>query len=217
MLPLGLPVDTLRHVLCLGAHSDDIEIGCGATMLRLLSERPHITVTWVVLGARGERATEAKASARAFLRKAARADIETQAFRDGYFPHEGAAIKDYFEDLKARVKPDLIFTHCAGDLHQDHRVTQELTRNTWRNHLILEYEIPKYDGDLGRPNAFVPVTAAHARRKTALLLKHFGTQRHRHWFDEETFMGLMRLRGLEAASPTRYAEAFHAPKVQLLG
>jgi len=218
VLPLQFSSEgALRRVLCLGAHSDDIEIGCGATLLRLIANHPAVEVTWVVLGASGAREREARTSAQAFLRKAAKADIETATFRDGYFPYDGAAIKDYFEALKGRVKPDLIFTHHGADRHQDHRVTYELTRNTWRDHLILEYEIPKYDGDLGLPNAYVPVTAAQAKRKTALLLKHFGTQRNRHWFDEETFMGLMRLRGIESASPTRYAEAFHAPKLRLWG
>lgn len=218
MLPLLLPQDDRPlHVLCIGAHSDDIEIGCGATLLRMLSERTGVHVTWVVLSGGGAREKEARASARAYLRQAASADIETATFRDGFFPYHGAAVKEYFEDLKARVHPDLVFTHHRHDLHQDHRTVCELTRNTWRNHLILEYEIPKYDGDLGRPSLYVPVSAAHARKKTALLLKHFGTQRSKHWFDEETFMGLMRLRGLEAASPTRYAEAFHAPKLRLFG
>lgn len=218
MLSLQLaPAPGPLQVLCLGAHSDDIEIGCGATLLRLLSERKDVEITWVVLSGGGLREKEAKASARDYLKQAAQTNIETETFRDGYFPHQGVEIKDYFESLKRRLSPDLIFTHHRHDLHQDHRAVCELTHNTWRSHLVLEYEIPKYDGDLGRPGVFVPVSAAHAKRKTTLLLKHFGTQRSKHWFDEDTFMGLMRLRGVEAASPTKYAEAFHAPKLRLFG
>ena len=217
MLSLQLPTDKPLKVLALGAHSDDVEIGCGATLLRLLSECPGTEVCWVVLSGGGTREKEARASAKDYLKHAASAKVETLTFRDGFFPYQGVEVKEYFEDLKRRFTPDLIFTHTREDLHQDHRLVCELTRNTWRNHLILEYEIPKYDGDLGRPNLYVPVSPTHAKRKAALLMKHFGTQRSKHWFDEETFLGLMRLRGVEAASATRYAEAFHAHKVCLLG
>jgi LmbE family N-acetylglucosaminyl deacetylase len=215
MLPLQLHSTQPLRILCLGAHSDDIEIGCGGTLLRLLQERPGTEVLWVVLSGGGLREKEARASARDFLKNAGGSAVETHTFRDGYFPYHGAEVKDYFESLKAKLSPDVVFTHYRNDLHQDHRVVSELTRNTWRNHLLLEYEIPKYDGDLGQPNLFVPVSPAHAKRKCALLMKHFGTQRSKHWFDEETFLALMRLRGIESASPTRYAEAFHAHKVRL--
>jgi LmbE family N-acetylglucosaminyl deacetylase len=203
-------------VLCIGAHSDDIEIGCGATLLQLMADRAApVEITWVVLSGSHAREKEARASARDFTRRAASARIETAAFRDGYFPSLLSDIKDFFESLKATEDPDVIFTHRRNDLHQDHRVSNELTRNTWRNHLILEYEIPKFDGDLTPPNVFMPVSQVHATRKAALLMKHFATQRNKHWFDEETFLGLMRLRGLECASPTRYAEGFHCYKLTL--
>lgn len=217
MISLGLPADKKKplKLLCLGAHSDDIEIGCGASVLRLLQDYPNAEVWWSVFAAREEREREAQLSARAFLRKAGKQTIVTHSFRDGFFPYEGAAIKEKFEALKGYVKPDLIFTHYRNDLHQDHRTISELTRNTWRDHLILEYEIPKWDGDLDRPNVFIPVPATLAKRKTAYLMKHFPTQAKRHWFDEETFLGLMRVRGLECNAPGRYAEAFHGHKIAL--
>ncbi len=203
------------RLLCLGAHSDDIDIGCGATVLQLLREYPGAQVDWVVFSAWDARAKEARKSVRRFLRGAGTHTLRLHAYRDGYFPHDGAALKDEFERLKVEVQPDLIFTHCRQDRHQDHRQINELTWNTWRDHLILEYEIPKYDADLGQPNVFVPVPLALARRKVRILLESFTSQRGKQWFDEETFLGLMRLRGLEANSPTKYAEAFHAPKVLL--
>ncbi len=217
MIALGLPVDkkTPLKLLCLGAHSDDIEIGCGATVLRLLEDYPNAEVSWTVFAARDEREREAQRSARQFLRKAGKQQITVHGFRDGFFPYEGGAIKDKFEAIKGFFEPDLILTHYRNDLHQDHRIVSELTRNTWRNHLILEYEIPKWDGDLDRPNVFVPVSGTHAKRKTAYLMKYFQTQAKRHWFDEETFLGLMRIRGLECNAPGRYAEAFHGHKIAL--
>jgi len=217
MLPLNFPRLSSRplHVLCIGAHSDDIEIGCGATVLHLLDTYPKTEVTWVVLSGNEERHIEARTSAKRFLEQAGEAVIELKSFRDGFFPHEGALIKDYFETLKSLPKPDVIFTHHRDDLHQDHRVVSELTRNTWRSDLILEYEIPKYDGDLGRPNLFVPVSQAHAKRKAEILMTCFGTQASKHWFDEELFLGLMRLRAVECASATRYAEGFFGYKLLL--
>jgi LmbE family N-acetylglucosaminyl deacetylase len=210
MLELDFAGRGLRRVLALGAHSDDIEIGCGASMLAL-QRAAALDVTWVVLGAAGEREDEARASADAFLAGAASASVQCHSFRDGYFPYVGAEIKDVFEELKTH-EPDVIFTHARGDLHQDHRLVNELTWNTWRDHLILEYEVPKYDGDLGAPNAFVPVSEAVAREKAELLVRHFPSQRGKHWFDEDLFLGLMRLRGAEARSPSRYAEAFFSRK-----
>jgi LmbE family N-acetylglucosaminyl deacetylase len=202
----------IRRVLALGAHSDDIEIGCGATMLTLC-DRGSVDITWVVLGATGVRETEAQASAEAFL--GGHASLECHAFRDGFFPYVGGEIKDLFEEMKARLQPELIFTHSRDDLHQDHRLVNELTWNTWRDHLILEYEIPKYDGDLGAPNTFVPVAPEVARRKAGLLVDVFASQRDKHWFGEELFLGLMRIRGAESRSPTGYAEAFFARKLSL--
>jgi len=217
-LRLGGPADAAPVFLFLGAHSDDIEIGCGATLLALLAARPDTVVHWAVFSARDARADEAQRSAEAFLEAipAAQRHIRLHTFRDGFFPTESGAIKEVFESLKGEVQPQLIFTHCRGDRHQDHRTLNELTWNTWRNHLVLEYEIPKYDGDLGQPNAFCPVSPELAERKIALLEEHFGSQRSKQWFDAETFRGLMRIRGLEANAPERYAEAFYARKCRLV-
>jgi LmbE family N-acetylglucosaminyl deacetylase len=213
-LRLGHGDAPLRRILVLGAHADDIEIGCGGTLLSL--QRAHeLEITWVVLGAEGVREEEARASAAAFLAGAASNSVECRSFRDGFFPYVGGEVKDVFEDLKSRIVPDLILTHARHDLHQDHRLVCELTWNTWRDHLILEYEIPKYDGDLGRPNLFVPLPADVAHEKTRLLESSFASQREKHWFDEELFLGLMRVRGMESRSASGYAEAFVARKLSL--
>jgi len=204
----------VRRVLALGAHADDIEIGCGATLLAL-TRAQALDVTWVVLGADGVREVEARASADAFLVGARTSSIVCHRFRDGFFPYVGGEVKDVFEALKTEVEPDIILTHTRNDLHQDHRLVCELTWNTWRNHLILEYEIPKYDGDLGSPNVFFPVSKQAAQEKVRLLGTTFESQREKHWFDEELFLGLMRLRGVEARSPTGYAEAYHCRKLVL--
>ena len=215
MLPLDFaaPASGPLTVLCLGAHSDDIEIGCGGTILTLLRRRPGTTCHWVVLSSDPEREKEARASAREFLGKAGRSEVAVERFRNGYFPFVGADVKDYFEALKAKVFPDLVFTHARDDRHQDHRVVSDLTWNTFRNHTILEYEIPKYDGDLGVPNAFVPLDESACREKIRILLASFASQRDKHWFAEETFRSLMRLRGMECAAPSGLAEAFYARKI----
>lgn len=202
----------LRRVLAVGCHADDVEIGCGATLLGLVRERPELEVTWVVLAAEGARGAEARASADGFLAGAARAEVVLHEFRDGFMPYRGEAVKEAFEGLKG-IEPDLVFTHTRTDLHQDHRLACELTWNTFRDHVILEYEIPKVDGDLGAPNVFVPVTEELAREKAARLMESFASQRDKHWFDTEVFLGLMRLRGMECRSPSGYAEAFVARKV----
>ena len=202
-------------VLCLGAHADDIEIGAGGTILTWIQAGAVCSITWCVLGAVGERDGEARAAAHEFLAGAASATVETQQFRNSFFPEQGAQIKEWFEQLKTRVEPDVILTHRRNDAHQDHR---EIARHTWatfRDHLILEYEIPKWDGDLGQPNAYVPLPASIMRRKLDLLAKHFPSQHCRQWYDEETFRGLARLRGVECAASERYAEAFFANKVLL--
>jgi LmbE family N-acetylglucosaminyl deacetylase len=206
--------EPVRHVLALGAHADDIEIGCGATLLAL-QRSFQLDVTFVVFSADGVRENEARASAEAFLAGAGNVSVDCHRIRDGYLPHLAAEVKDVFEELKARVEPDVIFTHTRHDLHQDHRLVCELTWNTWRDHLILEYEVPKYDGDLGTPNLFVPVSEEHAREKTGLILASFASQLDKHWFDEELFLGLMRLRGMEARAPSGYAEAFSCRKLVL--
>ncbi len=209
-------VAPLERLLVVGAHSDDIEIGCGGTILTLTRAIPGIAVDWVVLAATGERGSEARASAAAFLAQAGSSRIEVHAFRDGFLPYVGAEVKDLFEDLKSRVDPQLILTHTRDDLHQDHRLVCELTWNTFRNHLVLEYEVPKVDGEAIRPNVFVPLEVGVAEEKIALLHRHFPSQSGKHWFDEDVFRGLMRLRGMEASAPERLAEAFVARKVQLL-
>jgi LmbE family N-acetylglucosaminyl deacetylase len=215
MMPVELR--NVRNVLCVGAHSDDIEIGCGGTVLRLLESSQPLNFHWVVFCSNRERAIEAKRSAQAFLRKASGKNIVIHSFRDGFLPHTGAAVKEAFEGLKTYFVPDLIFTHCRHDLHQDHRFLCELTWNTFRNHLVLEYEIPKYDADLRSPNVFVPLSDSLRRRKIQALNRYFGTQRGKQWFDQDLFDGLMRLRGIESASPTRYAEAFYCRKMVLGG
>jgi LmbE family N-acetylglucosaminyl deacetylase len=202
-------------VLCLGAHSDDIEIGAGATLLSWLDQGVRLEVHWCVLSGAGEREQEARASATDFLAAAASRKIEVMAFRDGFFPEQGEQIKVWFEALKDRVDPDVIFTHRGDDAHQDHRHVARLVWNTFRDHLILEYEIPKWDGDLGRPNFYMPVSASAIRRKIDLLSSHFGSQRSKQWFDAETFLGLARLRGMECRAQERYAEAFIARKLSL--
>jgi LmbE family N-acetylglucosaminyl deacetylase len=216
MLPLSLGGNSSGplRLLCLGAHSDDIEIGCGGTILRLLAAHPGSEVSWVVFSGSPERAVEARSSAAAFLSEA-RASVVIKEFRESYFPDCVAAIKDAFEELKPRVSPDVVFTHRRVDRHQDHRVIAELTWNTFRNHLVLEYEIPKYEGDLGNPNLFVPLTRALADKKTSLLASHFPSQANRAWFRPDTFHGLMSLRGVECNAPEGRAEAFHAHKVVL--
>ena len=205
----------LRRILCVGAHSDDIEIGCGGTLLQLLDSCPDLEVRWIVLSGDERRAQEARCAASLFLSRTANADVVIKTFRDGFFPYVGADIKTFFEELKRDFSPDLIFTHRRADLHQDHRLVSELTWNTFRDHMILEYEIPKYDGDLTTPNVYVPLDEETRRKKVALLMQAFASQRDKRWFTPATFEGLLRLRGIECASPTGYAEAFHAHKVVL--
>jgi LmbE family N-acetylglucosaminyl deacetylase len=203
------------RILCMGAHSDDIEIGCGATILNLAARRPQPEFRWVVWSAAGQREREARRGARTFLGAAASDAVRVHAFRDGFFPAQFAEIKDAFERLAGEFQPDIVFTHLRDDRHQDHRVVSDLTWNTFRRQLILEYEIPKWDGDLGRPNLYVPVSPATARRKARALLSVFGTQRSKDWFSPETFLGLMRLRGMECRAAGGSAEAFYARKVTL--
>lgn len=216
MLPLKLPAAGERlSVLCLGAHSDDIEIGAGATVLQWIAKGAKLDIMWCVLSGVGDREAEARGSADSFLQGAETATVEVMSFRDGFFPAQGEQIKGWFETLKDRFNPDLILTHRRDDAHQDHREVCRHTWNTFRDHLILEYEIPKWDGDLGQPNLYVPLEADVLARKIELLMKHFGTQRSKHWFDKETFQGLARLRGMECRASERYAEAFVARKLTI--
>ena len=216
MLALNLAADVTRpfSVLCLGAHSDDIEIGCGGTLLHLRTLYSKISFYWVVFSGVGVRGDEAKKGAE--LISAGRTqDVVVKDYRDGFLPYNGSEVKEFFEELKSKVSPDIVFTHWRGDAHQDHRLICELTGNTFRNHLILEYEIPKYDGDMGRPNFFVPLENRLHEQKVDCLFEAFKSQSTKQWFDRETFLGLMRIRGMECNSPSGYAEAFHCYKMVL--
>jgi LmbE family N-acetylglucosaminyl deacetylase len=214
MLALNLPHDPSAplELMLLGAHSDDIEIGCGGTLLQLLSSHPNVRVVWVVFSSGAEREREARASASLFLRDAREQRVIVMNFRDGFFPYEGAKIKESFEQLKNETDPDLIFTHYRQDRHQDHRTISDLTWNTWRRHLILEYEIPKYDGDLGAPNLFVPLAREVCARKIEHIVGVFQVERAKAWLTEDTFQAIARLRGVECAAPEKMAEAFYCRK-----
>ena len=201
-------------ILCLGAHADDIEIGCGGTVLQLAERHPGCIFYWIVFSADGVRAEEARRSAASFAKSATIKGPEIKAFQDGFMPYAGNKIKSTFEELKA-ISPDLIFTHNRNDAHQDHRLLADLAWNTFRDHLILEYEIPKYDGDLGRPNVFVPLEEAFTREKVKYIMESFDSQRQKRWFEPETFFSIMRLRGMECNSPSGYAEAFYSRKLTL--
>lgn len=203
------------QILCLGAHCDDIEIGCGATVRQLVAGNREVTVRWVVLSSNAIREQEARESAARFLDGVDDTEILVQQFRNGYFPYVGAELKDYFEVLKSLTNPDIVFTHYRHDRHQDHRTVSDLTWNTFRNHWILEYEIPKYDGDLGQPNVFSPVSKEAARFKVSTILDCFRSQTEKGWFEPSTFDGLMRLRGVECNSSSGFAEAFYVRKTIL--
>lgn len=202
------------RILALGAHCDDIDIGCGGSTLSLL-ERYRADVTWVVFGSSPAREREFRASAARFLRGAASTRLIVHKYRDGFFPAQYAAIKESFEALKAEPAPDLVFTHHRADLHQDHRVIAELTWNTFRDHLILAYEIPKYEGDLTTPSTYVSLTPRQVEQKIKILWKSYPTQHAKRWFTADTFRGLMRLRGIESAGDSGWAEGFHAAKMLL--
>jgi LmbE family N-acetylglucosaminyl deacetylase len=203
------------RILCIGAHSDDIEIGCGGTMLRLLAEHGDTEVHWVVLGSSGERDAEAVASAERFLTSARRKNIVVEHFKNSFFPYLGEEIKAFFEKLKVSITPDIVFTHYRGDLHQDHRLVSELTWNTFRSQLILEYEILKYDGDLGTPNVFVQLDEATCLKKIGVIMECFKSQQDKDWFTPDAFFALLRIRGVESRAPKRYAEAFYCRKIVL--
>jgi LmbE family N-acetylglucosaminyl deacetylase len=206
----GAPV----NVLCVGAHADDIEIGCGGTLLLLKSIMRQLRFHWVVFSAAGVRGSEAAKGADLFAAECDKV-VVLKDYRDGFLPYTGGDVKGFFEEMKKQVNPDLTFTHWHGDAHQDHRLISELTWNTFRNHLILEYEIPKYDGDMGRPNLFMPLAGPLCERKVDLLFEAFASQRAKRWFDRATFLGLMRLRGMECNAPSGYAEAFYCRKLVL--
>jgi LmbE family N-acetylglucosaminyl deacetylase len=215
VLRLGLDgVDGNATVLCLGAHCDDIEIGCGATLARLAREYPRLRFEWAVFAGEERRQRESQAAADSLLGSCAHA-VTFHAFRESYLPSQYADVKDAFEALKSRVSPQLVFTHWLQDRHQDHRVLAELTWNTFRSPLVLEYEIPKFEGDLGQPNLFVPVSAADFDAKVDTLMRCFPSQHARSWFRPETFRALGHIRGIECVAPSGYAEAFHARKIRV--
>ena len=203
----------VREILCLGAHCDDLEIGCGGAVLKLTDVPNPPAFTWVVFSSDSRREAEAMRSAEIFLRGAPRSRIFIKKFRDGFLPYDGGLVKEAFEELKGTVAPDLVLTHYRNDLHQDHRLISELTWNTFRHHLILEYEIPKYDGDLGTPNVFLPLDESLCRRKLETILTCFRSQKDKRWFSEDVFRSLLRLRGLECNAPDNYAEAFYCRKL----
>jgi LmbE family N-acetylglucosaminyl deacetylase len=216
VIKLSLPIREGRalRVLCLGAHSDDIEIGCGGTLLQLQRTYGKLDFTWVVLSASGVRTKEAAKGAELFT-DGSQKNVILKEFRDGFLPYHGREVKEFFEELKKSSDPDLIFTHWQGDAHQDHRLVNELTWNTFRNHFILEYEIPKYDGDLGRPSVFVPLDKDICEAKVTRLQEAFESQLTKPWFSKETVLGLMRIRGMESNSPSGYSEAFYSRKIVL--
>jgi LmbE family N-acetylglucosaminyl deacetylase len=205
--------DLPARILAIGAHCDDIEIGCGGALLRLASERPDAEVRWVVMASTAARAEEARASAADFLRGFSRSQVVIHDFRDGFLPWSGAAVKEAFEAHKQAYAPDLVFTHFRDDRHQDHRLVSELTANTWRNHLVLEYEIPKYDGDFGAPGFFIPLPRATLERKIDLVLRHYASQAGKHWLTRDLLQAVARIRGMECVAPEQVAEAFYSRKM----
>lgn len=217
MIGLTLPKPTTKpfHVLCLGARCDDIEIGCGATLLSLIRQNPEVHIHWHVFTSTAERKIEAQLSAELFCENAAKLDLEIRSFKDGFLPYEGAAVKTAMEEIKHAIEPDLIFTHYRHDMHQDHRKISELTWNSFRNHLILEYEIPKWDGDLGTPNTYTEISQETVNQKIAKLQQAYNSQQTKRWFTDDLFWSLMRIRGMECNSPSLLAEGFYARKIQL--
>lgn len=205
----------LRKVLCLGAHCDDIEIGCGGTILRLIRENRELEFYWVVFSSNRERKREARVAARMFLGPSVRSRVIVRNFRDSFFPYQGKAIKEFVESIRKQYQPDLVFTHYRDDLHQDHRLISELTWNAFRNQLILEYEIPKYDGDLGSPNLFIELDEAVCKKKISKILASFHSQSGKPWFTDDTFRAILRIRGLESKAHEKYAEGFYCRKALL--
>lgn len=218
MLSLCLPKNTDKplNVLCLGAHCDDIEIGCGGTLLTLLGQRSNVNVYWLVFCSTPSRKEEAQIGATRFCVKAQHLEVDILEYRDGYLPYEGLAVKESFEQAKRKFDPDVVFTHYRNDMHQDHRKISELTWNTFRDHLILEYEIPKWDGDLGSPNAFVTIEQEIADEKIALLQSTYNSQKNKSWFTDDLFRSIMRIRGMESNSESTLAEAFYGRKITIV-
>lgn len=215
MFPLTLDRTRPLKVLCLGAHCDDIEIGCGGTLLRLAAQQPDMEMRWEVFTGSALRHGETRRAADHLLDGIARSRLELHSLPESYLPQHWGAVKERFERIKAEYQPSLIFTHRREDAHQDHRVVSELTWNTFRDHLILEYEIPKYEGDMGNPNLFIALSPSQADRKVEVITECFDSQHGRSWFDARTFFGLLRLRGIGCNASSGYAEAFHSRKITL--
>lgn len=215
MLKISLENDSPKKILCLGAHCDDIEIGCGGTLIKLIRAVKGAEIRWVVFSSDDRREKEASDSAKNLLKDVKKKKIQINRFRNSFFPYYGAEIKEYFETFSKEFSPDIIFTHFRNDLHQDHRLISELTWNTFRNHMILEYEIPKYDGDFGSPNFFVQFDEAISMKKIDDIMKYFKSQYDKAWFTKDTFMSILRLRGVESNSPGKYAEGFYCRKIIL--
>jgi LmbE family N-acetylglucosaminyl deacetylase len=213
MVQLSDAMDGVARIVCLGAHCDDIEIGCGGTLLKLLESKPGAHVDWIVFSSDELREAEARVGAAAFLEHAGSTNLVVRSFRQRFFPYVGAEIKEFFDELGATTNPDLVLTHFGGDRHQDHAVLSHLAYNTFRDHLILEYEIPKWDGDMGRPSVYVQLDESQVERKVETIWNVFESQRDKHWFSKETFLATLRLRGIECKSPSGYAEAFHCRKL----
>jgi LmbE family N-acetylglucosaminyl deacetylase len=214
-LKLDLTDTAPLRLLCLGAHCDDIEIGCGGTILDLAAAARRLELYWLVFSSDEQRKLEAQRCAELFLSNAKVREIKILSFRDGFLPYQGAAVKEVFEEMKSQFSPELILTHYRHDLHQDHRLISELTWNTFRNHLILEYEIPKYDGDFGTPNLFVPLDSSTCQRKIDHIVEAFPSQARKQWFSRELFSSVLRLRGMEANAASGYAEGFYCRKANL--
>jgi LmbE family N-acetylglucosaminyl deacetylase len=200
-------------VLCIGAHCDDIEIGCGGTLLALQQRHARLRVHWLILSSEPARRAEALRSAHAFVRPAARGEVRVHDLPDGHLPAHYAQVKALFADLRRAVEPDCVLSHHGADRHQDHALLSEVTWQTFRDHIIWEYEIPKYDGDLVTPNVYVPLPAELAQRKVDTIIKVFASQRGKPWFRRENLLALMHLRGLECRADSGFAEAFHGRKL----
>ena len=213
MLTLDFFKNNKLRVMCLGAHPDDIEIGAGGTILRIIDEIPETEFCWTVFSGNKKRSREALESANLFLKNSKVKNIQVHDFKESYFPFVGSGIKDFLEKLKTVFSPDIVFTHYRGDAHQDHRLISNLTWNTFRDHFILEYEIPKYDGDIGRPNFYAYLSESQVQTKIRYISDSFQTQKEKQWFTEDTFKAILRIRGLESNSTSKYAEAFFCRKI----
>jgi LmbE family N-acetylglucosaminyl deacetylase len=213
---LNLAENRPAHVLCVGAHCDDIEIGCGGTLLSLGKSHTDLKITCAIFSGNDDRQREARKSLESLFSAAADLQIVFHDFADGRLPFVGEAVKNAMEDIRGNIDPDLIFTHWEGDRHQDHRFLSEVTWNTFRDHLIMEFEIPKYDGDFGSPGVFCPLDKDTAERKVDHLMRAYRSQASKDWFTPDLFMSVLRIRGMEARADSGFAEGFYCRKLPLL-